>query len=83
MSGSGYPNLGDLPNSPQGMADAIFRLRDVTDAHNVEIAYPDVDATTEPMALLVSLSPSGSVHSHLAFDSLRGERLAWRQLRKP
>ncbi|MFT7586759.1 MAG: hypothetical protein ACI9EW_003198 [Cellvibrionaceae bacterium] len=39
VSGSGHPSLGGLPNSMAGFAQALFRLRDTTNADNVLIAY--------------------------------------------
>ena len=39
VSGSGHPDLGGLPNNLSGFAQAIYRLRNTSNANNVLIAY--------------------------------------------
>ncbi len=39
VGGSGFGDLNGISDTPAGFADALYRLRDVTGAHNVKIAY--------------------------------------------
>ncbi|MFK7803895.1 MAG: hypothetical protein AB8G95_19840 [Anaerolineae bacterium] len=39
VSGSGHPDLGGIPNTLPGFAQALFRLRDATNANNVLVVY--------------------------------------------
>lgn len=39
VGGSGHPDLNGLPDTPQGFADALYRLRDAAGAQNVLIGY--------------------------------------------
>lgn len=39
VSGSGHPDLGGLPNSASGFAQALYRLRNAANANHVLIAY--------------------------------------------
>ncbi len=39
VGGSGFADLAGIPDTPQGFADGLYRLRDVTGAQNVLIGY--------------------------------------------